>query len=149
MRGRAQHRELLRQVTEFFRIRDDVDLDIMVHDQTLEHITAAVVTRMRDVFEEYRPDILLVQGDTTTVFAASVAAYYRHIAVGHVEAGLRTGNKYSPFPEEMNRLLTSAIADLHFAPTRLAAENLAREGHLGLVGMTERAEAIGGRLSIP
>lgn len=124
----SQHRELLRQVTDFFHIEDDVDLDIMVRNQTLEHITATVVTRMRGVLEQFHPDILLVQGDTTTVFAASLAAYYQKIAVGHVEAGLRTGDKYSPFPEEMNRMLTGVLADLHFAPTRLAAENLAREG---------------------
>jgi UDP-N-acetylglucosamine 2-epimerase (non-hydrolysing) len=124
----SQHKELLRQVTEFFDIREDIDLDVMVHNQTLEHITSAVLTRMRDVFEHLSPDIILVQGDTTTVFAAALAAYYHRVAVGHVEAGLRTFNKYSPFPEEMNRRLTGALTDLHFAPTKGAAANLRAEG---------------------
>ncbi|MBR9975157.1 MAG: UDP-N-acetylglucosamine 2-epimerase (non-hydrolyzing) [Bacteroidetes bacterium] len=124
----SQHRELLRQVTRFFDIREDVDLDVMVHNQTLEHITAAVLTKMRTVLDELRPDVLLVQGDTTTVFASALAAFYQKIKVGHVEAGLRTFDRYSPFPEEMNRTLTASLTDFHFAPTRLAQENLLREG---------------------
>jgi UDP-N-acetylglucosamine 2-epimerase (non-hydrolysing) len=125
----SQHRELLRQVTDFFDIREDVDLDVMVHDQTLEHVTSAVLARMRGVLVDFAPDLLLVQGDTTTVFAASLAAFYARVAVGHVEAGLRTHDKYRPFPEEMNRTLTAALADLHFAPTARAAANLRVEGH--------------------
>ncbi len=125
----SQHKELLAQVADFFNIRADVDLDVMVHNQTLEHITAAVLTKMRSVLEQFHPDVLLVQGDTTTVFASALAAFYQKIRVGHVEAGLRTFNKFSPFPEEMNRLLTSALTDFHFAPTAIAAENLSLEGH--------------------
>lgn len=125
----SQHRDLLRQVTGFFNIHEDVDLDVMVANQTLEHITARVLEGMRPVLAEYRPDVLLVQGDTTTVFAAALAAFYQKIRVGHVEAGLRTHDRYSPFPEEMNRSLTAALADFHFAPTRRAADNLLREGH--------------------
>lgn len=124
----SQHKELLRAVTDFFGIVDDVDLDVMVQNQTLEHVTSSVLLKMRPVLEEYRPDVLLVQGDTTTVFAASLAAYYQKIKVGHVEAGLRTFNRYSPFPEEMNRTLTASLADYHFAPTKASAGNLLREG---------------------
>jgi UDP-N-acetylglucosamine 2-epimerase (non-hydrolysing) len=124
----SQHRELLRQVTEFFGIREDVDLDVMVHNQTLEHVTSTVLLNMQGVLEKFSPDVLLVQGDTTTVFASALAAFYRKIPVGHVEAGLRTFNKYSPFPEEMNRRLTGAMTDFHFAPTNTARDNLLREG---------------------
>jgi UDP-N-acetylglucosamine 2-epimerase (non-hydrolysing) len=124
----SQHKELLRQVTEFFDIREDVDLDTMVHNQTLEHITAAVLMKMRGVLEDIKPDVLLVQGDTTTVFTSALAAFYQKIRVGHVEAGLRTFDRYSPFPEEMNRSLTASLADFHFAPTQTAADNLLREG---------------------
>ncbi len=124
----SQHKELLRQVIDFFSITEDIDLDIMVQNQTLEHITSTVLLRMRTVLDERRPDIILVQGDTTTVFAAALAAFYQRVAVGHVEAGLRTGDKYSPFPEEMNRLLTARLTDLHFAPTAGAAANLLAEG---------------------
>ncbi|MBL0174524.1 MAG: UDP-N-acetylglucosamine 2-epimerase (non-hydrolyzing) [Ignavibacteria bacterium] len=125
----SQHKAILRQVTEFFGITEDVDLDVMLPNQTLEHITAAVLTRMKDVLETYAPDVLLVQGDTTTVFASALAAFYHRIPVGHVEAGLRTFNKYSPYPEEMNRTLCAALTDFHFAPTVTAADNLLREGH--------------------
>jgi len=127
----SQHKELLRQVTEFFDIREDVDLDTMVHNQTLEHITAAVLMKMRGVLADLRPDVLLVQGDTTTVFTSALAAFYQKIRVGHVEAGLRTFDRYSPFPEEMNRSLTASLADFHFAPTETAADNLRREGKEG------------------
>jgi UDP-N-acetylglucosamine 2-epimerase (non-hydrolysing) len=127
----SQHKELLRQVTDFFGIREDVDLDIMLHNQTLEHITSAVLLNMKTVLEDFRPDVLLVQGDTTTVFASSLAAFYAKVAVGHVEAGLRTFNRYSPFPEELNRTLTASLATQHFAPTKAAAANLLREGHAG------------------
>lgn len=124
----SQHRELLRQVTDFFGIREDVDLDVMVHNQTLEHVTAAVLMKMRQVLADMQPDVLLVQGDTTTVFTSALAAFYQKIRVGHVEAGLRTFDRYSPFPEEMNRTLTASLTDFHFAPTKRAAENLRREG---------------------
>ncbi len=123
----SQHKELLRQVTGLFDIREDVDLDIMTHDQTLEYVTASVVTRMRDVIAAARPDILLIQGDTTTVFAAALAAFYQKVRVGHVEAGLRTGDKFSPYPEEMNRRLAAALTDFHFTPTLRATQNLLRE----------------------
>jgi UDP-N-acetylglucosamine 2-epimerase (non-hydrolysing) len=124
----SQHKELLRQVTRFFDIIEDVDLDIMVHNQTLEHITAAVLMKMRGVLLNVKPDVLLVQGDTTTVFTSALAAFYQKIPVGHVEAGLRTFDRYSPFPEEMNRSLTASLTDFHFAPTGTAAQNLIREG---------------------
>ena len=124
----SQHKELLRQVTEFFDIREDVDLDIMVHNQTLEHVTASVLVKMRGVLQDLQPDVLLVQGDTTTVFTSALAAFYQKIRVGHVEAGLRTYNRYSPFPEEMNRSLTASLTDFHFAPTETAAANLRNEG---------------------
>ncbi|MAT38932.1 MAG: UDP-N-acetylglucosamine 2-epimerase (non-hydrolyzing) [Ectothiorhodospiraceae bacterium] len=125
----SQHKELLRQVIDFFGITEDVDLDVMVQNQTLEHVTTAVLNGMREVLLEKKPDIVLVQGDTTTVFASALAAYYQKIAVGHVEAGLRTHNKYSPFPEEINRKLTGGLTDLHFAPTKLSAENLIQENY--------------------
>jgi len=124
----SQHKELLRQVTEFFRITEDVDLDVMIENQTLEYVTSEVLLRMRDVLCDLKPDIILVQGDTTTVFAAALAAFYQKIKVGHVEAGLRSHVRYSPFPEEINRRLASVLADFHFAPTSLAAGNLDAEG---------------------
>jgi UDP-N-acetylglucosamine 2-epimerase (non-hydrolysing) len=124
----AQHREMLDQVLELFNIVPDYDLDIMGSNQTLEQITSRVLEGMSDVFRKAQPDIVLVHGDTTTTFAASLSAFYNQVAVGHVEAGLRTGNKYSPFPEEINRKITTALTDLHFAPTGLNRENLLKEG---------------------
>lgn len=124
----AQHREMLDQVMDFFNIRPDFDLDLMQADQSLVDITGSVLTGMQEVFALWQPDMVLVHGDTTTTMAASLAAYYAKVAVGHVEAGLRTGNKYSPWPEEMNRHLSGALADVHFAPTEKARENLLREG---------------------
>ena len=123
----AQHREMLDQVLELFEIQPDYDLNIMSHGQTLSDITCKAIAGLESVFVECKPDVVLVHGDTTTTFAGSLAAFYQQIAVGHVEAGLRTGNKYSPWPEEMNRKLTGAIADFHFAPTRTSAANLQRE----------------------
>ncbi|MEN3977233.1 UDP-N-acetylglucosamine 2-epimerase (non-hydrolyzing) [Emcibacter sp. SYSU 3D8] len=123
----SQHRQMLDQVLELFAIRPDWDLDIMKAGQSLNDITAGVLAGMEGVFDDWRPDRVLVHGDTTTTFAASLAAYYRKIPVGHVEAGLRTGNRYSPWPEEMNRRLTGALADLHFAPTSRARDNLLAE----------------------
>ena len=123
----AQHREMLDQVLATFGVTPDYDLDLMTPGQTLTDITANVLRGMEGVLKEARPDVVLVHGDTTTSFAGALAAFYQQVAVGHVEAGLRTYDIYSPFPEEMNRSLTGRIATLHFAPTRLNAENLARE----------------------
>ena len=123
----AQHREQLDQVLAAFSIEPDYDLDIMESRQTLTHIAIKVLDLLGGVLEEVKPHIVLVHGDTSTTFVASVAAFYQQIAIGHVEAGLRTWDKYSPFPEEMNRQLTGVLADLHFAPTAKAEENLLRE----------------------
>ncbi|MBU5267988.1 non-hydrolyzing UDP-N-acetylglucosamine 2-epimerase [Virgibacillus proomii] len=123
----AQHREMLDQVLQIFNITPDYDLNIMKKQQTLAQITTRALEGLDDVMKETKPDIVLVHGDTTTTFAASLAAYYNQIAVGHVEAGLRTWNKYSPFPEEMNRQLTGIIADLHFSPTEKSKQNLLQE----------------------
>lgn len=123
----AQHREMLDQVLRLFDIKPDYDLNIMHDKQTLADITVRALRGLYDVYERAEPDIVLVHGDTTTTFAASLAAFYKHISVGHVEAGLRTHDKYFPFPEEMNRRLTGAIADVHFAPTFSAKENLLKE----------------------
>lgn len=123
----AQHRQMLDQVLEIFAIRPDIDLNIMKDRQTLVQITTRALEELDGVMKEVKPDIVLVHGDTTTTFVASLAAFYNQVAIGHVEAGLRTWDKYSPFPEEMNRQLTGVMADLHFAPTEGAAENLRRE----------------------
>lgn len=123
----AQHREMLDQVLRLFRIAPDHDLDIMAEGQTLFDITSKAMRGLDRVLTAEHPDLVLVHGDTTTTFAGALAAYYHQTAVGHVEAGLRTRNKYSPFPEEMNRHLTGAIADLHFAPTATAERNLLAE----------------------
>lgn len=124
----AQHREMLDQVLDIFKITPDFDLNVMKDKQTLTGITSRVLEGLEYIFSKERPDIVLVHGDTTTTFAASLAAFYQKISVGHVEAGLRTYDKYFPFPEEMNRKLTGAIADLHFAPTKKSKANLLREG---------------------
>ncbi len=136
----AQHREMLDQVLETFSIRPDYDLDIMQPGQDLFDLTARCLTGLRPVLMDERPGIVLVQGDTTTVFAAALAAFYLGIRVGHVEAGLRTFDKRRPFPEEINRRLTSPLADLHFSPTESAAANLRSEGvpdtHIFVTGNT-------------
>lgn len=124
----AQHRQMLDQVLHLFAIRPDYDLDIMKPGQDLFDITCNVLQGLKCVIGEAKPDIVLVHGDTTTTMAASVAAFYCGAMVGHVEAGLRTHNKHAPFPEEMNRRVTGAVADLHFAPTGAARDNLLREG---------------------
>jgi UDP-N-acetylglucosamine 2-epimerase (non-hydrolysing) len=124
----AQHRQMLDQVLELFGIEPRHDLNIMQAGQSLTDITARVLYGLKEILEAERPDLVLVHGDTTTTFAGSLAAYYQQIPVGHVEAGLRTYNKYSPYPEEMNRKLTGALADLHFAPTAVARQSLLREG---------------------
>ena len=124
----AQHREMLDQVLHLFRITPDYDLNIMAAGQTLFDITSRAMLGINEVFQKERPDLVLVHGDTTTTFAGALAAYYHQIPVGHVEAGLRTHDIYSPFPEEMNRRLTGGIATLHFAPTATAHANLRAEG---------------------
>ncbi len=124
----AQHREMLDQVLTLFRIRTHHDLNVMQMGQSLEDVTSRVLLGMKGVLESERPDMMLVQGDTTTVMAAALAAFYAGVPVGHVEAGLRTWDKRSPFPEEINRVLASHLADLHFAPTEQARRNLLREG---------------------
>lgn len=124
----AQHRQMLDQVLHLFKIKPDYDLDIMSQGQTLYDITSRAMNGLKEVLEKEKPDLVLVHGDTTTTFAGALASYYSQTAVGHVEAGLRTGNIYSPFPEEMNRKLTGAIASFHFAPTETAKANLLREG---------------------
>ena len=124
----AQHREMLDAVLEIFRLKPDYDLNIMEPRQTLSTITTKCLLGMEGVLEQAGPDLVLVHGDTSTTFAGALAAFYRQIPVGHVEAGLRTWDKYSPFPEEMNRKLVGDIADLHFCPTPANRENLAREG---------------------
>ena len=123
----AQHREMLDQVLQLFKIKPDYDLNIMTNGQTLHDVTVKALLGLLDVMTEAKPDLVLVHGDTTTTFAGALAAYYAQIPVGHVEAGLRTGNKYSPFPEEMNRKLTGSLADYHFAPTAISKANLLRE----------------------
>lgn len=124
----AQHRQMLDQVLKAFDIHPDYDLDIMKQGQTLSDITARVLQGLEKVIAEVKPDMILVHGDTTTTFAGALAAYYARVAVGHVEAGLRTYDKYSPYPEEMNRQFVGCMADLHFAPTELSRDNLIKEG---------------------
>jgi len=123
----AQHRQMLDQVLHIFNITPDIDLDIMKPNQTLAGLTARVVTGVDQYLDDYKPDMVLVQGDTTTVFSAALVSFYNKIPVGHVEAGLRTGNMMSPWPEEANRVLTSRIATLHFAPTENSRQNLLYE----------------------
>lgn len=123
----AQHRQMLDQVLELFEVKPDYDLDIMEPRQTLTGVTIKALAGLEDVIRKEQPHIVLVHGDTTTTFVASLAAFYQQVAIGHVEAGLRTYDKYSPFPEEMNRQLTGVMADLHFAPTQLSKENLVQE----------------------
>jgi len=124
----AQHREMLDDVLRVFRISPDYDLNVMHAGQTLAEVTSRSVEALDRVYEREKPDIVIVQGDTTTTFCGALTAFYRRIKVGHVEAGLRTWNKYSPFPEEINRVLTSRMTDIHFAPTKTAKNNLLREG---------------------
>jgi len=136
----AQHREMLDQVLDLFKIIPAFDLNIMSNGQTISQITSKVLEGMDKVLDSIKPDMVLVHGDTTTTFAAALSAYYKKIPVAHVEAGLRTFNKYSPYPEEINRKLTTSLSDLHFAPTESARENLMREGisseHIVVTGNT-------------
>jgi UDP-N-acetylglucosamine 2-epimerase (non-hydrolysing) len=138
----AQHREMLDQVLSIFDIRPDYDLNVMLPNQTLSRLTANILTRLDRVVAEERPDWVLVQGDTTTVMVASLVAYYHRARVGHVEAGLRTDDKWQPYPEEMNRRLTDVLADLSFAPTESNKRNLRREG------MSEQAIVVTGNTVI-
>ncbi|MBI3805603.1 MAG: UDP-N-acetylglucosamine 2-epimerase (non-hydrolyzing) [Nitrospirae bacterium] len=126
----AQHRAMLDQVLKTFDVAPNYDLNLMKNDQTLFDITSGILIGIGKIINKENPELILVQGDTTTTFSTSLAAYYNRIKVGHVEAGLRTGNKYSPFPEEINRKMTTILADIHFAPTKKAKENLLREGVL-------------------
>ncbi len=136
----AQHRQMLDQVLELFDIQPDFDLNLMKPGQDLSDITSNVLSGMREVYEQWVPDMILVHGDTTTTLGASLSAYYSRVKVGHVEAGLRTFNKYAPWPEEMNRRITGAVADIHFAPTIIARQNLLREdvkdGSIHVIGNT-------------
>lgn len=125
----AQHRQMLDQVLQTFNIEPDIDLDIMGKSQTLTDITVKILNQLDKLLKEGKPDIILVHGDTTTTFATSLAAFYNQVRIGHVEAGLRTWEKYSPFPEEMNRQMTDAVTDLYFAPTMQSKENLIKENH--------------------
>ena len=124
----AQHREMLDQVLNVFQITPDVDLDLMAYNQSLADLTGRIFTRLDPILEAYQPDWMLIQGDTTTVMAAAILGYYRQIRIGHIEAGLRTHDKWQPFPEEMNRRIAGVVADLHFAPTENNRQNLLREG---------------------
>lgn len=136
----GQHREMLDQVLQIFEIKPDYDLNIMKQGQDLYDVTARVLVGLRDVLKAVSPDVVLVHGDTTTSMAAALAAFYQQIPVGHVEAGLRTHNIYSPWPEEINRQLTGRIATCHFAPTPLSRQNLLNEGvepaHIHVTGNT-------------
>ena len=132
----GQHREMLDSVMDIFHLKSDYDLNIMEKRQTLSTITTKTLLGMEQVLEEAKPDLVLVHGDTSTTFAGALAAFYHQVKVGHVEAGLRTWDKYSPFPEEMNRTLVGDIADLHFSPTRANAENLRREAVMGEIFVT-------------
>jgi UDP-N-acetylglucosamine 2-epimerase (non-hydrolysing) len=123
----AQHREMLDQVLDLFGIVPDYDLNLMRHGQSLYDITSGALLGLKDILDREKPDLVLVHGDTTTTFVAALAAFYQQIKVGHVEAGLRTGNKYAPYPEEMNRKITGSLSDFHFAPTKTSKENLLRE----------------------
>ena len=133
----AQHREMLDSALEIFKIKPDYDLNLMHQGQTLQEITSAVLLKLDRVIKEAKPDMILVHGDTTTTFAAALAGFYNQTALGHVEAGLRTWDKYSPYPEEMNRQMTDDLCDLYFAPTTLAKENLLAQHHdLGNIFVT-------------
>lgn len=132
----AQHREMLDQVLELFEIKPDYDLDLMKAGQSLNDISTQILLKLKPVLEDFKPDLVLVHGDTATTFAAALAAYYQQIKVGHIEAGLRTGNLYSPWPEEANRKLTSVLCDFHFAPTEAAKNNLLHEGYKNNITVT-------------
>lgn len=125
----AQHRDMLDQVLKIFAVEPDYDLNIFQNGQTLTQITCRALSGLEEVVEDFKPDLILVQGDTTTVFTGALAAFYHQVKIGHVEAGLRSGNMYSPYPEEANRKLTGVVTDFHFAPTEISKNNLLREGY--------------------
>ena len=127
----GQHKEMVSQVLKIFDIKEDKNFELMQHKQTLSHITCKVLESLQKEFEEFKPDIVIVQGDTSTAFAAALAAFYKKIKVAHVEAGLRTDELFNPFPEEANRRLISQISSIHFAPTILAKQNLISYGFVG------------------
>jgi UDP-N-acetylglucosamine 2-epimerase (non-hydrolysing) len=124
----AQHREMMDQMVNLFKIEPDFDLNIMKHGQSLSKINSQLILKLEKILQKSKPDLVLVQGDTTTTFSGALAAFYQKIKVGHIEAGLRTGKKYYPYPEEMNRRLTTVLADYHFAPTKNAVQDLYKEG---------------------
>lgn len=124
----AQHREMLDQVLSFFKIEPEWDLDLMHPNQDISDITSRILLGMRSILREWSPDLMLVHGDTSTTFASALAAFYEHVPIGHVEAGLRTGNRYAPWPEELNRKMVGALANIHFAPTESSRKNLLQEG---------------------
>src|SRR5687768_2218284 len=124
----AQHRQMLDQVLQFFRIEPDYDLNLMKPNQSLLHLMSKALVELERVTDEFKPDLVFVQGDTTTVLVGALVAFHKQVRVAHVEAGLRSFNKWSPFPEEMNRLLTTRLTDFHFAPTQQAVDNLKNEG---------------------
>lgn len=135
----GQHKEMLEQVTNFFDIKIDYDLKVMKPNQSLFRLTSEIIKKIEYVFDDFEPDLVFVQGDTTTAFCGSLASFYKKVPVAHIEAGLRSFDKYSPFPEEVNRLLVGHLADYHFAPTKKAKENLIREGikkNVWIVGNT-------------
>ncbi len=125
----GQHREMLDQVMDIFKIKADYNMNIMKSQQTLSSITTSVISKLDKIIDETKPDVILVHGDTTTTFAASITAFYHKVPLGHVEAGLRTWDKYSPYPEEINRQLTDVLSDMYFAPTKLSKSNLLKENH--------------------
>jgi len=125
----AQHRDMLDQVLRIFDIKPDYDLNIFEDGQTLTQITCRALIGLEEVIKDFKPNLILVQGDTTTVFAGALAAFYHQVKIGHVEAGLRSGNIYSPYPEEANRMMTGVLTDFHFAPTETSKNNLLREGY--------------------
>ena len=137
----AQHREMLDQVLSIFDIQPEIDLNLMKPNQTLAETAAEILLHLDPILVKLQPDWVLVQGDTTTVVAASLAAFFRQVRVGHIEAGLRTHDKWQPFPEEINRRISGVIADFHFAPTEHARQNLLREGipdaHIAVTGNTQ------------
>jgi UDP-N-acetylglucosamine 2-epimerase (non-hydrolysing) len=132
----GQHREMLQQVLDFFQIRPDFNLDLMQHNQTLFDLTANALKGIENILNEFTPDVILVQGDTTTAMTGALAGYYRKIKVGHVEAGLRSGDPYAPFPEEINRKIISTVSSYHFAPTEMAALNLRKENYSDSIFIT-------------
>ena len=132
----GQHKEMLKQVLDFFNLKEDKDIAIMKHSQTLDHITTAVINGLKEEFKNFYPNLVIVQGDTTSAMATSLAAFYNKIPIAHVEAGLRTNNLIEPYPEEANRRIISQIATLHFAPTEFSKMNLERSGVLGKLFVT-------------